>query len=103
MPLRNLPAKPGSPVIDSGHLLAHLKVAGINVDGDTVIANADGTVTVDTLATTALATAWASYVPPVVVPPKTRNETLKAQVETATTLADLKAFLADKLIPALGE
>jgi hypothetical protein len=100
--LRTLPAKANGRVIDSGHLLAYFKAAGIEVDGDTVIAYADGSVQVETTATDdALTTAWDAYVPEEIVPPETRKERLRGELAAVTSLAEMRTFLRDKLIPAL--
>lgn len=103
MPLRKLNPKPGAPVVDSGHLLAHLRAQGVTVAGDTVIAYADGSVEVDTPATTALLNAWDAYAPPPPPePPPTKRERLRAEADALTTIpAPLRAFLRDRLIPAL--
>ena len=103
MALKELPSKEGAPVIDSGDLLEFLESRGITVIGDTVMANADGTVSVDTLATTALTAAWAAYVPPVAVTLKTRKQQLTDAAAGLTTLVGIKDFIRDQLIPALPE
>lgn len=101
MAIRTLPAKPGNPVIDSGDLLTFLKGRGIVVDGDSVTANTDGTVNVETRATTTLTDAWDAYVPPAPKPPPpTVREELRAKLAGLTTLDELKAFVAGDLIPA---
>lgn len=101
MPLKQLPPKPNAPVIDSGDLLAFLKGKGVTVNGDTVIAHADGSVEVDTLATTSLTTAWSEYVPPAPpLPPPTLREQLQEELATVDTLEKLCAFVRDRLIPA---
>ena len=102
MPLRELPPKANAPVINSGDFLAFLSERGVNVIGDTVEARADGSVLVDTLATTSLAEAWDAYVPPPPPPdPPTRRQVVEAAIAGATTLDELKAALIEVGIPAL--
>lgn len=102
MPLRKLDPKPNAPVIDSGHLLAYLNAAGVNVTGDTVQAYRDGSVEVDTLATTSLEEAWAAYEPPAPPPaPETLLEVMAEAIGAATTLDELKAALIEVAGPAL--
>lgn len=102
MPMRTLEPKPGNPVIDSGHLLAYLKAAGITVSGDTVEAWRDGSVVVDTLATTSLYDAWDAYdPPPPPAPPEALRERLADAIGAATTLDELKAALIEVAGPVL--
>ena len=100
MALVTLPPKLGNPVIDSGHLLAYLVAGGATVNGETVIANADGSVTVD--ADGDLTALWAAYVVPTPPqPPATQREQLIANLEPIGTIAGLKAYIAETLIPAI--
>ena len=100
MALITLPPKDGNPVIDSGHLLAYLVAAGATVNGGTVIGNADGSVTVDADADlTAMWAAYAVLAPP--QPPATQREQLIADLEPVSTIAGLKTYIAETLIPAI--
>jgi hypothetical protein len=102
MPLRKLDPKPNAPVINSGHLEAHLKAAGVTVGDGGVTGHTDGSVEVDTLATTALQTAWDAYTPPPPPPPPaTKRQQLRDAAQAATTLAEFKVFIRDQLIPAV--
>jgi hypothetical protein len=102
MPLRKLDPKPGNPIINSGDFLEFLNEQGVNVAGDTVIAHADGSVEVDTLATTSLDEAWEAFEPPAPPPPAaTRREQIIAAIDAATTLDELKAAIIDVAGPAL--
>lgn len=99
MALTNLPAKNPNTPIDSGHLLAYLQEEGVSVSGDTVIANADGSVVVDT--EDDLTAVWAAYEPPAEVSVASLAETLAEEAAETTTVADLRDFIVDRLIPAL--
>lgn len=102
MPLRPLKPKPGAPVINSGDFLAFLNERGVHVEGDTVIAHSDGSVEVDTLASTSLDAAWDAYQQPAPAPPTpTVRAQLIAELDAVKNPAELVPFLRDRLIPAL--
>ena len=102
MPLKKLDPKPNAPIINSGALLAWLTEHGVTVADDTVIAYADGSVEVDTLATTSLDDAWASYEPPAPPPPpETKRQTAAEAIAAATTLDELKTVLIEVVGPSL--
>lgn len=101
MPLRVLEPKPGAPVIDSGDFLTYLQERGVNVDGDTVIAYSDGSVGVETLATTSLQTAWESYGPVAAVPSLSLRDALLSALNDVQTLDELVVLLREVLIPAV--
>lgn len=102
MTIKHLDPKPGSPIVDSGDLLAFLRARGINVAGDTVVAYGDGSVDVDTAATTSLTAAWTAYDPGSVPPTPTPREALLAELDGVSDLAALKAFVAARVIPAIA-
>jgi hypothetical protein len=83
-----LAALPDAPVLDAGDVLAYLKAAGIDVDGDAVTACADGSVKVAAADDKKLAKAWADYVPP--DPPPSPLDALNA----VTDLDGIKSWLA---------
>jgi hypothetical protein len=83
-----LPALPDAAIQNAGDVLAYLKAAGIDVDGDAVTACADGSVKVAAVDDKALAQAWADYVPP--EPPPSPLDALNA----VTDVDGLKAWIA---------